>query len=334
MAHDIQELDGKASFAYNSYQDPWHRLGTPVDGNMTIPQALVAANADFIVTKEPIHAQGSGGTPIEIESKKATVATYDLGEGRQRQVALGVVGDTYAVVQNTQALEVAYDIVGASKGEAYLDTMGVLGNGGQLFSYLRLEDLVVDPVGINDKVERGLVIWWSHDGSIAMTYLFSATRVVCRNTLNFALQGAKSVFRAKHTSSVENRLTHAQSVLGVSTAWADSFKEQSEELLAVSYSEDRFQRILKSVFPEPTNPTDRQKANTQATHAQVRGLFASDLNSQNFGTNGWTMYNSIVEYLDHKRNSSESDRTRATMTPGSWIQKTKERAAASVLSLP
>ncbi|MGW8178863.1 MAG: DUF932 domain-containing protein [bacterium] len=334
MAHDIQEIDGKASFAFNAnYGDPWHRLGTPVDGNMTIEEALQAANADFTVTKEPIYVHGVAGVPIEIKDKVATVATYDLGDGNHRQASLGVVGKTYAVVQNTHALEVAYDIVGASKGEAYLDTMGVLGEGAQLFSYLRLEDLIVDPVGINDKVERGLVIWWSHDGSVAMTYLFSATRVVCRNTLNFALSGARNVFRAKHTASVDARLKQAQSVLGVSTAWADAFSQQAEELLKVPYSEDRFQKVLKSVFPEPNNATDRQKENTQATHAQVRGLFANELNSQSFGTNGWTMYNSIVEYLDHQRNGSEKDRLNATMTPGSWVQKKKEAAAKAVLAL-
>ena len=331
MAHDLQVIDGKASFAYNSYQDPWHKLGTAVDGNMTIEQALTTANADFEVTKEPIFAQAATGTdkPIAIEGKVATVANYPSGT----KTALGVVGDGYAVVQNKAALEVAYDIVGASKGDAYLDTLGVLGTGGQLFSYLRLEDLIVDPVGINDSIERGLVIFWSHDGSVAMTYAFSATRVVCRNTLNFALEGAKNVFRAKHTASVDARLRHAQSVLGVSTAWADSFKEQSEKLLSVSYSQDRFQRVLDTVLPAPKQATDRQKANTQAVHAQVRGTFANELNSKNFGTNGWTMYNSIVEYLDHQRNSAEQDRLTATMTPGSWVVKKKELAAKAILDL-
>ena len=333
MAHDLKIDDkGVAQFAFNQkYGDPWHKLGVGVDGNMTIQQALETARADFFVKPMPVYADDGLDTLVEVEGKIATVATYPDDRAPH---ALGVHGEGYTIVQNTEALQVAYDIVGASDNDAYLDTLGVLGNGGQLFAYLRLEDLIIDPIGINDEIERGLVIWWSHDGSIAMTYLFSATRVVCRNTLNFALHGAKTVFRAKHTASVEARLSQAQQVLGVSTSWANNFKKKSEELLAVSYSQDRFERVLNSVFPEPNNATDRQKTNTQAVHTQIRGTFANERNSKNFGSNGWTMYNAIVEYLDHGREAGESERLKATMTPASWVQKKKERAAEAVLALP
>ncbi len=331
MSHEIQITEEQASFAYNKqHGDPWHKLGIAVDGNMTIDQAMNAANVNFTVTKEPIFAVvPDANNSLEIDGKVATVATYPDGT----QVPLGVVGNTYEVVQNRSSLEVAYDIVGASRGDAYLDTIGALGKGGQLFAYLRLEDLIIDPVGINDTIESGLVISWSHDGTIAMTYLFSNIRVVCKNTLNMAVQGAKNVFRAKHTSSVEARLKQAQQVLGVSTAWSKSFKGQSENLLKVSYSEDRFQRVLNKVFPEPNQASERQKRNTQAVHTQVRGIFSNEKNSKNFGSNGWTMYNSIVEYLDHERDASLDDRLKATMTVGSWVEKKKIQSASTILAL-
>lgn len=330
--HDLHEEKGKTSFAYNlNHGDPWHMLGTPVDGNMTIKKALEVTGSDFTVKTMPIFADDSSDNGVHVPGKVATVATY--ADERPSQ-ALGVVGDGYAVVQNSEALQVAYDIVGASGDEAYLDTIGRLSDGAQLFAYLRLEDLIIDPVGINDEIERGLVIYWSHDGSIAMTYLFSAIRVVCRNTLNFAIQGAKTVFRAKHTATVDARLQQAQQILGVSTSWAEGFKKTSEELLAVPYSQDRFQRVLSGVFPEPSSATDRQKTNTNAVHAQVRGIFANERNSKEFGANGWTMYNSIVEYLDHSRSAGIDERLKATMTPSSWVQKKKEKAAAAVMALP
>lgn len=327
--HDLQIKDGQASFAFNErYGDPWHKLGVAVDGNMTIEEAMTFSASDFTVTKEPLTA----GVPatVPVEGKVATVATYPNGQ----QVALGVVGKGYEVVQNRASLEVAYEIVGASSGDAYIDTIGVLSSGAQLFAYVRLEDLIIDPTGINDQIENGLVLYWSHDGTVAMTYLFSNVRVVCRNTLNFALSGATNVFRAKHTASVEDRLKQAQSVLGVSTAWAKAFSQQAEELLAVQYSEDRFQRVLEKVFPDRSNATDRQKRNTEAIRSQVRATFANERNSKEFGANGWTMYNAIVEYLDHGRDAAEADRLAATMTVGSWVEKKKLAAAGAVLALP
>lgn len=329
MSHDLQIQNGKASFAYNQrVGDPWHRLGVPVDGNMTIPQALQASRADFTVEKLPLLAREPSGL-VYVPQRVATVATYTDGT----KASLGVVGEGYQVVQNEAALEVAYSIVGASNGDAQVDTIGVLSGGAQLFSYLALDGLVIDPTGINDEIDRGLVIYWSHDGSVAMTYLFSAIRVVCRNTLSLALSGAKNVFRAKHTASVEKRLEGAQAVLGVSTQWASAFSKKAEELLKVSYTEDKFQKLLTQVFPEPHGATDRQKSNVKAIRTQVRGIFANERNSKNYGSNGWSMYNSIVEYLDHERDSSQEDLWKATMTPGSWVDKKKIEAASRILEL-
>lgn len=331
MSHDLETRNGSTSFAYNAVNgDPWHRLGTPVNGNMTIEEALRVARADFTVRKLPLTVTLPEGGEITVPNKIATVRDVPGTDDHQ---VLGVLGEGYGVVQNEEALQAAYDIVGASDGEAYLDTLGVLGEGGRLFSYLRLEDLVIDPVGINDTIERGLVIYWSHDGTIAMTYAFSDIRVVCRNTVQMALSGAQRVFKAKHTSAVQDRMKQAQQVLGVSTQWAEQFKQQAERMLAVQYTEDRFKRYLDRVFPISAADTDRKRRNVEGIHTQVRGIFANERNSQNYGANGWTMYNAVVEYLDHGRDATEAKRLDATMTPGSWVEKRKLHAAKEVLQL-
>lgn len=335
MSHDLEQRNGTASFAYNAnHGDPWHRLGTAVDGNMTIEEALRVAKADFTVTKEPLFAAAKlvNGVvqDVPVPGKIATVRTVPDSDELQ---VLGILGDGYGVVQNEEALEAAYSIVGASDGSAYLDTLGVLGNGERLFSYLRLEDLVIDPVGINDTIERGLVIYWSHDGSIAMTYAFTDVRAVCKNTVQMGVAGAQRLFKAKHTSAVQDRMKEAQKVLGVSTTWADKFKEQAERMLAVPYTERNFTRYLDRVFPKAAATTERKLRNIEGIHAQVRGIFANERNSQTYGTNGWTMYNSVVEYLDHGRDATEAARLEATMTPGSWVEKRKLFAAEAVLAL-
>lgn len=337
MSHDLETRNGAASFAFNVKNgDPWHRLGTPVDGNMTIEQALQVARADFTVTKRELTATvpgvGTVGTDARIPVAGKVATVRDVPGTNEHQV-LGVVGEGYGVVQNDEALQAAYDIVGASAGEAYLDTLGVLGEGERLFSYLRLEDLVIDPVGINDRIERGLVIYWSHDGSIAMTYAFSDIRVVCKNTVQMALEGAQRVFKAKHTSAVQDRMKDAQRVLGVSTQWAEQFKQQAEQMLRVQYSEDLFERYLNRVFPKSSANTERQQRNIDGIHTQIRGIFANERNSKEFGANGWTMYNAVVEYLDHGRDATEESRLAATMTPGSWVEKRKLYAAKQVLTL-
>ena len=332
MSHELEIKDGEASFAYNKTNgDPWHRLGTPIDGAMTIDQALALAKADYRVVKMPLQAVSSKGITVEVDDKMATVREDKQGGDR---AVLGVVGTGYTVVQNKDILERAYTIVGASKDQAYLDTIGVLFDGKRFFAYLDLGDLIVDPVGINDKIKRGLVIYSSHDGSIAVTYAFSDIRVVCQNTVTMALEGANRVFRAKHTISVDDRMEEAQTILGVSTKWAEGFRKSAEKLLSVDYTDGRWDKVLQRTFPEPPNPTDRQKANANDVRERVDRVFHNERNAPLVGKNGWSMYNAIVEYIDHERVADEEYRLMATLDPraDSWANQRKLRAQQSILS--
>ena len=353
MSHDL-EVDefGKASMVYNAkYGDPWHRLGTPIDGNMTPAEALEVARADYTVTKQPltVNIPNPAFDPfapfptdeyiefddqietfsLGVEKKIATVRINPLTGAPQ---VLGILGSNYGVVQNREIMDKAYAVVGAAEGSAYVDTAGVILDGRRFFAYVRLEDLVVDPVGIADTIERGLAVYTSHDGTVSATFAFTDIRAVCRNTITFGIENATRLFKAKHTSNVLSAMDEAQKVLGVSTEWAEQFKAQSERLLRVPFNNDRFEAILKATFPLAPNPTDRQVKSNKKTHAHIRGIFANERNSANFGESGWTMYNSIVEYLDHGRGGDDEDRMVVTMTPGSWVDKRKEKAAGLILA--
>ena len=66
----------------------------------------------------------------------------------------------------------------------------------------------------------------------------------------------------------------------------------------------------------------------------IVGLYGSNRNSARFGRNGWSLYNSIIEYLDHERDADPSDRAETTMDSTSWVSKKKLVAAEYVLALP
>lgn len=341
MSHDLEiDSTGMASMAFNAqFGDPWHSLGTPIDGNMTIEQALAACRGDYIVTKQPLKAVAPTfladgeiveGLEVDVKGKIATMRINPITGLPQ---VLGILGSGYGVVQNQTVMEKAFAVVGAAEDSAHIDTAGVILDGTRFFSYIRLDDLVIDPVGINDVIERGLAVYTSHDGTVAVTYAFTDVRAVCRNTITFGVNNAKRLFKAKHTRGVDGAMDEAQKVLGVSTAWADDFRDTANKLLAVKFTEDRFESVLNSVFPTPPTPTDRQKRSAEKTRTEVRSTFANTRNAGSFGQSGWTMYNAIVEYLDHHRGGDEEKRAVATMTPGSWVDKRKQVAAGRILSL-
>ena len=127
MSDNLERFEGKTSFAYNKDVGiPWHRTGQPMSGFQTVDTMLTAAFADYDVEVVPVYVQAPDGTYVELESKKATARTNPHTGAYQ---PLAAVGNRYTPVQNREVLERALAVVGASKGDAVIDTLGVLDEG-------------------------------------------------------------------------------------------------------------------------------------------------------------------------------------------------------------
>ena len=59
---------------------------------------------------------------------------------------------------------------------------------------------------------------------------------------------------------------------------------------------------------------------------------AAPANAGGYGFNGWSMYNAIVEYLDHYRGTSANERALASMDETSSVTQKKLIAQHAVVS--
>ena len=73
MAHNLNEKDGKTSFA--STEKAWHGLGQIVEKAMTSEEAIKLANLDYDVVKEPIFCEGQNGIGSVIPNNFVTKRT-------------------------------------------------------------------------------------------------------------------------------------------------------------------------------------------------------------------------------------------------------------------
>ncbi len=340
MSHELElREDGTAKFAYAGREIPWHRLGKSMAGLQTAEAMLEAAEADYDVVLARVAAcddngyplYNPDGTPVLIEDSRATLrqnpdGTFD---------GLATVGTRYVIQQNRDCLQYALDIVGAASGDAVVDTCGVLYEGRQFFACIDMGGLIIDPTGINDKLERYLLVHTGHDGKIAITYANTAIRAVCNNTVSLGKRSAQAVFTAKHTRNATNAIEHAQEVLGISTAWADSFKDTANKLLRTPMlsGSRQFDELIDVIFPPKGAETDKQKSNRMDTGRVIRRLFTSDRNAGGYGYNAWSAYNSVVEYFDHTREAESKDRALASMSHNSWVASKKQHAEDYLLSL-
>lgn len=340
MAHELEITNGKARMAYNVESGvPWHKLGTPLKGLQTVEAMLEAAGADYEVAIKRVAAVDDDGnlllnpdgTPVIISDSRATVRINDDGSYSD----LSTVGTRYEVRQNREVADRALAVVGASSGEAIIDTCGVLRDGRRFFMTIDLGALVIDPAGVNDKIDRYLVVSCGHDGVWPIRYANTDIRAVCNNTVVMGLKSAKRVFTARHTSNVDTTIADAQEVLRISTKWASEFQAEAERMLRIPVipGSKSIDKVFAEVFPLAHDASDRQKRNHDEIIGTVRSVFANERNAAGFGWNGWSLYNAIVEYLDHTREADQLDKAAASMDENSWVTRSKLTAHKAVLSL-
>lgn len=341
MSHEIeQNPDGTARFAYNVENGhPWHRLGTAMTGLGTIDEMLAAAGADYQVESRNVAAinengellRNPDGSPVIIEDSRATIRVNPDGSFD----GLATVGTRYAVMQNREVAERALTVVGASKGDAVVDTAGVLLDGKRFFMTIDLGSLVIDPTGINDRIARYLVVSCGHDGRWPIRYANTDIRGVCNNTVMLGIRQAQRVVTARHTKNADAVVDDARRVLEISVDWAKSFQEQAEQLLRipVRLGTGEIDRVLNQVFPAKKGESERQSRNRHKVNEKIRGLYTSTRNAGGFGQNGWSMYNAIGEYLDHQRDAEPIDRAHASIDETSWVSLAKLRAQKAILDL-
>lgn len=341
MSHEIEiNKDGTARFAYAvTGGAPWHKLGTPMKGLGTLDEMLAAAQADYTVHLTKVAAVNEdgelirdiNGDPIIIEDSQATIREDIDGS----MAGLATVGNKYTIKQNRELAERALAVVGATKGDAVIDTAGVLYDGRQFFMTIDLGPLVIDPVGVNDKIDRYLVLSCGHDGKVPIRYANTDIRAVCNNTVRMGLSTATRLFTARHTKNVDSVLDDAQTVLEISTEWAKGFKEQAERMLSVPIVREagHIDKVLNQVFPIKADETERQKNNRDQINTLIRGIYVNDRNAGGFGNNGWALFNAIGEYLDHHREADNKDKAIASMEDNSWVTRKKIDAHMAVLSL-
>ena len=339
MAHELDSTRaGKIRMAYADHEVPWHRLGTPMKGLQTAEAMLEAADADFHVAIAGVAAVDVDGQvildldgkPLMVEDSRATVrinkdGTYD---------ALSTVGTRYVVQQNLDCLNRALDIVN-SRGDAIVDTCGVLKGGREFFASIDLGGLIIDPTGVNDKIERFLLVRNGHDGKTPITYANTSIRAVCKNTVMVGMKSALRVFTARHTRNQDAAISEAKSVLELSTEWAEEFQRTAELMLSINIPDrsHSLDKIINTVFPTQKGETDRQKTNREEIISVVRGLYPSAKNAGGFGYNGWAVYNTVAEYFDHYRDAKPAERAMSSMDPNSWVTKKKHETQSAILSL-
>lgn len=233
-------------------ETPWHGQGIRVEDAPTSEDAIRLAGLDWTVNQEPIYL--SNGT--KIDGNYANVRSSD-------NKPLGIVGERYKVVQNSDAFAFTDALLG--EGVRY-ETAGSLKDGKVIWLLAKMPESVEI---LGDKVDPYMVFTNTHDGSGAVRVCMTPVRVVCNNTLNAAMRGAKRVWSARHTGSVTDKLDDARETLQFATQYMKATKETFEQLYKTKLNEFTLRRMVDNIVPITDDMTDRQKTNQKTIRDDI-----------------------------------------------------------------
>ena len=301
MAHDLEEQNGKTSFA--SFREPaWHGLGTVFTEEKTTVEMLEAANLNgWNVRLEDLE------TPTHLTSDKAYQYVLRTNPTDKTQTdILGVVGERYHVLQNEDLFSFGDNIL---DGGGRWETAGSIKGGRVVFGSLALErETVLDPNGVADVVKTYLLINTSHDGSIAIQASITPVRVVCANTLNVALNrtrkkdGVKQSFKIRHTQTAEGKITIARQALGMANSYMDEFDKMAHAMIAKEISAKDFNDIILAAYPKPDLDTKGAVKKWENKVDMINDIYTGEYNGMISG-NAWGAFNALTERLDWYRSA-------------------------------
>ena len=296
MAHEIETM-------FSVREKPWHYEMTKdvtklIQEAPTSAEALKLAGLDWRVEQTPVFTDKG----IEIPGYKANRRNTD-------NAILGIVSNRYQIVQNTDAFEFTDAIVGETEnGVVKYETAGSLSGGKKIWLLAKMPTQKV----LDDEVEPYMCFTNSHDGSGAIRICMTPIRVVCNNTLNMALNGAKRQWSTKHVGDMQSKLEEAKMCMFMADQYMTRLDEEADRLANARLYKEEIDEILNEMFPVTEDMTERRKNNIKEVKDNFYvAYYMPDI--AKFRDTAWGAVNAMCDMVTHtapKRNTKDFNANR------------------------
>lgn len=293
MAHLIETM------AYNG-EKPWHGLGVAVKDNLTPKQMMEAAGLDWTIEKRKIQVVGGKIFP----DRFALTRSSD-------NVPLALCSERYIPIQNEQAFDFFKKFTKA--GKMKMHTAGSLDGGKCIWALAKIEKGTFDVVK-GDEVEAFLLMCQPHTPGRKMTTMFTPTRVVCNNTLSYAMSeigiaNSSGVFTMRHSREFnEDVYEEAEKSLGIFDKQMEMFQEKAKFLAKKKAKDEDVTQFFADLFQPELDTRNSDDYNRIVSTLEIAYNHQPGLEYAP-GT-WWQALNAVTYYVDHLSGASRDEATR------------------------
>jgi phage/plasmid-like protein (TIGR03299 family) len=303
MPHNIETQNGEVAFALRG-APAWHNLANRIfseDEEVTTLSMLQESKlSNWNVRLSPV-AEVTPESWRDSSGSQFVLRTNPFDGGTD---VLSVVGSRYKVVQNEELFAFADNILDGDESCKW-ESAGSLKKGKVVFGSLTVpRTMVLDPQGANDQTKLYLIVWTSHDGSVAVQAAITPVRVVCQNTLNLAIRNAKQSFKIRHTQTAEGKIQVARETLGLTFGYMDEFEKQAQELFALEVTDKKFHDIIRTIYPKPSDDSSKiALTKWENKVVLLDDLYFNSPTNENIKGTAWGVVNALTERLDYFRSA-------------------------------
>lgn len=291
-------------------ESPWGKLGTLYEDNKprTSQEIIKAADLDWKV----------GATPMYDQYHQQVDRWHCIYKEDEAKSVIGAVNVAYPkLIQNDETFKLIESMLG---NKLEIETCGHVNGDEKVFGCFK----VMDQFKLfDDDIDQYLVVLNEHlkvDGKI--TILYTPIRIVCQNTLAYALNN--NVFKVRVAVSPDVQINHQMcySINDQIAAAATQLEGRSNKYRHVKLERDDVEKFLDDMFPIIEDPVgSHAKANEQQEIARETFLSECmnrpDLN--NFRGTGYQLFQASMDFFQHYKTNSDKvyDLTyRMSLLPG------------------
>jgi len=298
MAHMVETM------AYAG-EVPWHGLGVKVNDDLTVDEMIAAAGLDWTVSKQP--------TFYRIGDNEIATGKFALIRDTDQQF-LSTVSDGWEPCQNVDAFSIFEEFV--ERNELEMHTAGSLKDGQVVWGLAKMKDQFA--LFNDDVTEQYLLLVNPHTFGNGIHVRSTPIRVVCNNTLSFALGSASDVKSTQNHRKVFDA-EQMKEAIGLTRKKLAQYETMASFLASKRFNDESFKEYLNVVFPNFSKKEDADK--TLSRNANRAFEIVDIQPGAEFGKGTWWQaFNSVTYLVDHELGRSQDSRLNSA-----WLGVNKDR---------
>lgn len=311
MAHKIEIVNGEAQMAYAG-DLPWHGLGTKVSNDLTPQQMMQKAGVDWKVREVESF--------VEFDGKRMATGQKSLIRETDGKI-LTNVGKDWHPCQNETAFEFFNEYVLA--GDMEMHTAGSLKGGQYVWALAKVKESF-DLFG-GDQVDSYMLFSNPHVYGKSIDVRFTPIRVVCNNTLTFALDSASQrAVKVGHRAQFNPDMVKEQ--LGIAHEKFAKYKEMAQFLGSKRFSVESLLNYYNEVFPLTSGQDKQEQVTAETISRQAKNAFdvlETQPGAEFAEGTWWQAFNSVTYVTDHLQGRNADNRLHSQWYGQNQLRKIK-----------